>query len=455
MRRRVRGAARWGGWTAGAAGWLALLACGCARRADLVLIVIDTVRTDRMSLHGYEQKTTPHLERLGAEGVVFEQAVTHVPQTLPAVATLLTSTLPAEHGVRVNGLFRLREASVTLAEVLRDAGYATAAFVSGFSLDARFRADQGFDVYDADFRSSVLTRSHSEGFAFQGELHHGFEQRADEATSKALAWLEARRPEDRERPFFLLVHYFDPHHPYDPPPAYRSGLDPYDGELTFVDAEIGRLLDRLRDAGLLDRALVVVAGDHGELLDPARPNARHAGYLKDAVLRVPLLLRSRSALPTGARIAAQVGLVDLAPTILELLGLPAPGEFRGASLVPLVRGARAGGSPRVPFETLYWKLEVDRGLVRHGIRTEKYKYVRNVREANGSVRRTEELYDLEHDPEERANLAPRASQAAATRDALEALRRELAEPTHEGFAEPLPLTPDAEEKLRSLGYLGS
>ena len=434
---------------------LGLCACHPAPRTNLLLVVIDTCRADRMSLYGYERETTPELERLAAEGVVFEQAVSHVPQTLPSVTTLLTSTLPAEHGVRVNGLFRLPDSALTLAEVLRDAGWLGAAFVSGFPLDARFGTDQGFDRYDADFRDSVLTRTRAAGAAFQGAHHRDFEQRADEATAKALAWLDARDP---ERPFFLLVHYFDPHHPYDPPKERAAGLDGYDGELAFTDAEIGRVVDRLRATNLLDRTLVVVVGDHGELLDPARPKARHAGQLEDAVLRVPLLVRAPGALPRGLRVKEQVALLDVAPTILELLGVPAPEGFRGQSLAPAIRGEHAVATAAVPFETLYWKLEVDRGLARRGVRTEPWKYVLDLRDADGGpgVRR-EELYDLARDPTERTNLAGEVGRPGGpTLEVLESLRAALAAQTPpEGRAEPLALTPEVEERLRSLGYLGS
>jgi arylsulfatase A-like enzyme len=436
---------------------LGLLACGPAPRKNVLLVVIDTCRADRMSLYGYDRDTTPQLERLAAQGVVFDQALTHVPQTLPAVATLLTSTLPSEHGVRVNGLFRLPDSALTLAEWLRDAGWSSAAFVSGFPLDPRFRADQGFDHYDADFRDSILTRTRREGAAFQGMLHRDFEQRADEATAKAIAWLDAHERAGPERPFFLLVHYFDPHQPYTPPPAYRVGLDPYDGELAFTDAEIGRVVERLRSGEVLDETLVVVVGDHGEVLDPARPKASHAGEIEDAVLRVPLLLRLPGALPRGARVPAQVALLDVAPTILDLLGMPVPDSFRGRSLLPVVRGERAVASPRVPFETLYWKLEKKTGLTRYGVRTETHKYVLDiVEEDGGRVVRRESLFDLARDPREEENLLADPSPDAAQRDVLRSLRRETAALVRRSpRAEPLPLTPDAEERLRSLGYLGS
>lgn len=435
---------------------LALQGCSVDRertRPNLLLVIIDTCRVDRLSLYGYELPTSPNLERLGAQGVVFEQAVSHVPQTLPSIATILTSAPPREHGVRVNGLFQLPEAVETLAEVLRREGYATAGVASAFTLDARFAIDQGFSFYDADFRESILTRTREDGFAFQGTRRHDFEQRADEATDKALAWLGAATIEEPDRPFFLLVHYFDPHHPYEPPPG-RVDLTGYDGEIAFVDAEIGRLLAEIGDLGFLDDTLVVVVGDHGELLDPKRPRARHAGHLEDAVLRVPLLMRWSRTLPSGRRIFGQVALLDVAPTILDLLDVPAPPNFRGRSLIPIVESERRLEEPEVYFETLYWELEEKRGLSRHGVRTPKMKYILNLQTVDEESIRHEELYDLDKDPEERKNLLASPSSSATYHELLERLRREVtARAEGKGGGKHHELTPEAEERLRALGYL--
>jgi arylsulfatase A-like enzyme len=434
---------------------LTIVACSRDRgrtRPNLLVVVIDTCRVDRMSLYGYEQPTTPNLEKLAAQAVVFTQAVSHVPQTLPSVSTLLTSTPPREHGVRVNGLFQLPAAFETLAEVLRGQGYVTAGVVSAFPLDARFGIDQGFDFYDADFRESILTRTRADGFTFQGTVHHDFEQRADEATDKALKWLGATTKQS-DRPVFLLVHYFDPHYPYEPP-ADRVALPGYDGELAFVDAEIGRLVAGIRGLGRLDDTLVVVVGDHGELLDPSRPLARHAGYLEDAVLRVPLMMLWPRALPSGRRIDAQVGLLDVAPTVLDILKIPAPAQFRGRSLIPLVEGGGGTEERRVYFETLFWALEEKRGLSRYGVRTPKRKYILNLQTGEASLPK-EELYDLEADPAEHENLLADPARSAAYGEALEPLRREVSARVdgNEG-GERSTLSQGDEERLRALGYLG-
>jgi arylsulfatase A-like enzyme len=451
-------ARRWS-WCALLLPLLLLVACGSepVRREvgpNLLLVVIDTCRADRTSLHGYELETTPHLARLGREGVRFDQAVTHVPQTLPAVATLLTGRLPHRHGVRVNGLFRLSEDVVTLPGVLSDEGFVTAAIVSAFPLDARFGVAQGFGHFDADFRESVLTHARREGLPFQGRRYRDFEQRADEATDKALAWLNARSDAERQSPFFLMVHYFDPHWPYEPPEGFRHFADPYDGEIAFTDAQIGRLLEELARMGALEETLVVVTADHGELLDPARPRARHAGYLEEPVLHVPLLLRQPGAVPAGTRVAEPVGLVDLAPTLLELLSVAVPASFEGRSRRDLVFGALDDPGAIVPIETLFFSLEVGRGPARYGARGPNLTYVHNVHEEDGERRVVEELYDRRRDPEQRSNLLAQPGSAREHARELEALRRvaqPLAGPARS--AEAVPLTPDVEERLRALGYL--
>ena len=425
-----------------------------ARRVDarpnLVLIVIDTIRVDHMSLYGHAKPTTPHLARLAAEGVTFDQAIAHVPQTLPSVATLLTSTYPHEHGARTNGGFRLPSESLTLAEILRDVGYRTAAIISSFPLDRRFGVAQGFDFFDADFTQSILTEKRRE--SVDRKLRHfpSVEQRADEATAKALAWLRTRQRTAAGDPFFLLVHYFDPHYPYAPPSKFMGRLGAYEGEIAFVDREIGRLVIGLDVLDLRDDTLLVVTGDHGEMV-----GGGHEGQIADGVLRVPLVMRHPGGLPAGVRVAAQVGLLDLAPTILDVLEVPAPESFRGTSLLPLIRAETDEGRPWIYFETLYGKLEAKRGLSRYGFRSPDYKYVLNIRERGGESLRVEELYDLRSDPAERENLVRAEGGTGRHRKLLESLRARTAafvEETEEG--ESLALTPQIRGKLESLGYLG-
>ena len=419
------------------------------KRSNLVLVVIDTIRVDHMSLYGYAKSTTPHLSRLAADGVTFDQAIAHVPQTLPSVATLLTSTYPHEHGARTNGGVRLPTETATLAEVLRDAGYRTAAVVSSFPLDRRFGVAQGFDFYDADFTGSILAEKRRESVDRKLRRFPNVEQRADEATAKALAWLDTRQRSADGDPFFLMVHYFDPHYPYAPPSKFLGALSAYEGEIAFADREIGRLVIGLDVLGLRENTLVVVTGDHGEIV-----GVGHEGQVADGVLRVPLVMRQPGRLPEGARVAAQVGLLDLAPTILEILEVPAPESFRGASLLPLIRGESAEGRPWTYFETLYGSLEKRRGLARYGFRSSDFKYVLNIRERQGEKTRIEELYDLRSDPGQRVNLLAGGDGTGRHADLVESLRSRTTSFMADSEAgTSMTLTPEIRAKLESLGYL--
>ncbi len=211
-----------------------LPAPGVARGDNLLLVTLDTTRADHLGCYGDAEASTPTLDRLAAEGLRLADAVTPVPMTLPAHASLLTGLTPPAHGVRVNGGHGLAAGRTTLAEVLGEAGYRTAAFVSSFVLDPRFGLGQGFETYDARLEASRAA-------AFDGQS----ERSAGAVTDAALAWLDASR--DDARPFFLWVHYYDPHDPYAPPEPWASRFPgrPYDGEISYVDAELGRLLAAL------------------------------------------------------------------------------------------------------------------------------------------------------------------------------------------------------------------
>ena len=214
---------------------------------SVLLITLDTTRADRLGCYGYEQAKTPALDALASSGVRFVQAFTSVPLTLPAHTTLLTGVQPRVHQVRVNGAVALGDEIPTLAEMFKQQGYRTGAFVSAFVLAQTFGLERGFDVYDDE-----TTFGEDEGHA---------ERRADQVCDAALRWLES----NPKQAFFAWVHFFDPHHPYEPPAPFDGELDdPYDGEIAFMDAQLARLFDWLRTKGLTERTLVIAVGDHGE-----------------------------------------------------------------------------------------------------------------------------------------------------------------------------------------------
>jgi arylsulfatase A-like enzyme/tetratricopeptide (TPR) repeat protein len=316
-------------------GGLGSWACGRGapeRNTPVILISIDTCRADHLGCYGRTPSPTPTLDALAGEGLLFEETVTPVPMTLPAHCSMLTGTTPLRHGVHDNMAYRLGDDQITLAERLRDQGYATGAILGAFVLDARFGLSQGFSWYD-----DAIEGSSGDEVIIQSE------RRATAVTDRACAWVDA----NAARPFFLFVHYYDPHWPYTPPAAEAARFpgEPYVGEIAYTDAEIGRLLQHLRDRGLYERALIVVAGDHGESLGD-HGEKLHGYFVYQSTLRVPLIVRPPRAGSRGAqaqRIAVRAGLIDVVPTILGYLGLPAGDGIEGRDLGQAAAGIGAAG----------------------------------------------------------------------------------------------------------------
>lgn len=414
-------------------------------RQNLVLVVVDTLRADRLGCYGWRESTSPHLDTLAGEGVLFEDLHCHVPQTLPSFCSILTGTYPRTHGVRSNGIFSLPASARTLAETLRDEGYRTGAFVSGFPLDARFGIDQGFETYADEMRTERVQRDRPDNQPWLGHTVGAFETTADLVTDDALRWLDAEDP----RPFFLMVHYFDPHHDYLPPEGYRAFPHPYSGEVAFADAQFGRLLAKLDELGHKDDTLVAFTADHGECLGE-HDRVQHQALLVEATLRVPLVLRLPGVLPAGRRVRGRAGSIDVMPTLLELCGVRIPGTVEGRSLVSSVEPGETA-TDEVHFESLYGVLEVDAGVTRTGLLRGPWKLVRNqgIDPDTGQAREGYELYHLLQDPDELRNLANRRTNVLSKlQQAIEAYEDE--HPV--GSADVV--SPDAAviEKLRALGY---
>jgi arylsulfatase A-like enzyme len=316
----------------------AVLFAVCARppQFNVLLVTLDTTRADRLGCYGYTDAHTPALDSLAAQGVLFERAFTPAPVTLPAHASLLTGLVPPVHGVRDNGIYRLRDEAVTLAELLGDAGMVTAATVAAYVLASRFGLAQGFSHYDERLKGQL-----GKPAAFY------VERPAEEVTDAALGWLEKRND---KKNFFLWVHYFDPHSPYVPPARFDSLCPgrPYDGEIAYMDSQLGRLLGALRSDGQYENTLVVVVGDHGEALgEHGEPT--HGIFLYNSTVRVPLIVKFPAGEHAGGRVDANVSLVDIFPTVLERAGLSVPSGIQGRSLLPLLGGERAvpgGNGPR-------------------------------------------------------------------------------------------------------------
>ncbi len=398
----------------------ALAACSSQRRPSLLLVTLDTVRADRLGCYGCDFAGTKTIDSVATCGVRFDQAFAQSPLTLPSHATIVTGLLPPTHRIRDNGAYSLAPEVMTLAEVLESAGYHTAAFTGAFVLDSGFGLAQGFQVYD----DSLPSRGHA------GVLQYA-ERRAGTVVDRAKAWL--RRA---SAPFFLWVHLYDPHVPYDPPSPYDSLFvsDPYQGEIAYADAQVGRLLASIRDRGLAQTCVVVVVSDHGEALGE-HGESTHGYFVYQETMRVPFVMAG-PGLPGGVRISSQVRLADVAPTVLDLLAIPSPSELDGQSLLPVVDGT-ASGLPSYG-ETFYPCLSLGWSPLR-SLRADGYTYI----EAP-----TPELYHSEDDPGEVRNLA------AVLTEQLHVMASRL-----DSMAGPLvpetaaTASPGVARRLAALGYL--
>jgi choline-sulfatase len=407
-------------------------AAGPPGRAPLnvLLVTLDTTRADRLGCYGYAGARTARLDRLAAEGVRFEHAFADAPITLPSHASLLTGLHPFEHGVRNNGNFYLPERFDTLGAVLGRRGYRTAAFVSAFVLDRRYGLARGFETYDDRTDAPDATGGGAEA-----------ERRGDRTALACARWFDAYASGGAKTPFFVWLHLYDPHEPYRPPQPFGDSFAgrPYDGEVAFADAAVGSVLDRLQRLGLLDRSLVAVVADHGESLGD-HGEETHSMLLYESAIRVPLILWRPGLLPAGRVVSSPVRTVDVAPTILDLLGAPPLAAPRARSLRSLIDG-RDGPAPPVYAETWVPKLYMN-GAALRALRTDRFKLIEAPRP---------ELYDLARDPGENDN------RIAADPETASRLRAELQRLTTGGDTAMSVGAVDGEaaEKLRALGYLGA
>jgi arylsulfatase A-like enzyme/predicted Zn-dependent protease len=413
---------------------LALLACGGAEHPgdaaiapSLLLLTLDTTRADHLAPYGGPPEATPNLAALAREGAVFEQAYAVAPTTLPTHVTLFTGQSPPHHGVRQNGMHALSDEALTLTEILHDRGFTTGAFVSSVVLERRYGLAQGFDVYDDETPSTRLS------------LGRPAERSARDTVDRALQWLDSL-PAGRR--FFLWVHLYDPHAEYTPPPPHDADWKerPYLGEIAYMDAEAGRLLDHPR----LQRDLVVTAiGDHGESLGE-HGEANHGMLIYDAVLRIPWIVRG-PGIAAGSRIEHPASEVDLLPTMLDLLGVeqPAAADEEGRSWAgALERGELPVTERPIYSETLTPFLSYGWAPL-EAVRRGRWKLI------DGP---SPELYDTRDDPGELRNRIE-DRKAIARRLGADLAAITAAGESSGDLAETPRLDPEQAEKLRSLGYL--
>jgi tetratricopeptide (TPR) repeat protein len=396
---------------------------------NLLVITLDTTRADAVGLYGNPHGVTPRIDELGRAGIVFSNCYTPVPLTLPAHCTLFTGRYPVGHQVRNNGTYVLPPSERTLAAVFKDLGYDTAAFVASFTVSGKFGLARGFDTYDEDFETG------------QPIVNYTAEIPADRIYAKFARWLDGRAG----RKFFGWVHFYDAHSPYvrhpDGPAGDGSAWSLYEGEVRYVDAHVGKIVQALKDKGLYENTVLVIVGDHGEGFGEHKEHG-HGIFCYEESLRVPLILHNPRLFKSPQTVAGRVSLVDVMPGLLELFRTPAPAAVQGRSFWPLVEG-RESGRREIYFESLYGPEEFNWAPLT-GLIDGPLKYV-SLPEP--------ELYDLDADPREKDNLV------AGRRDAALAIDRKLAAFIQSTAAAAGPsrreLSPNDVKALTSLGYVSS
>ena len=444
-------------------------------RPDIVLVSIDSLRADHLGCYGYARPTSPGIDRLAAEGVRFHNTVSTTSWTLPAHAALLTGLYDSTHGLVDNGL-TLSDNVVTLAEVMKDAGYRTAGFYGGPYLNPTYGFGQGFDTYVscmAEVKDPV-PKEDAKG-PLKGQAVRSFGDVTGPRTlQQVTAWMDTLD----ERPFFLFLHLWDVHYDYIPPDEYIRMFDPdyagsltghrmmrsravspampkrdlehlialYDGEIRFTDDILGKILAEIDRRGRLDASLVVVTADHGEEFFE-HGNKGHQKSLYDEVLRVPLIVRWPGRLDAGRVVDDQVRLIDVAPTIASLAGVPLSAEVQGRDLGPLMRGGTLAAEPALcELHTAKRQL--------FGVRTERSKFISFPTPHWWQF--GYQYFDLESDPGERdvlpvwsRGLLAARSTLGRLREDADALRKRLGDTAVPGAE----IDEEQRERLRSLGYI--
>ena len=406
---------------------------------NIILITLDTTRADRMGFLGSDRGLTPNLDALAKHCVVFTRAYAQVPLTTPSHATLLTGTYPQFNGVEDLGTPLAKDLPY-LPDLLHQHGYQTAAFIGSeiLSLQLAPGFDRGFDLYDGHFHQRAPGQ----------DRYKTVERRAEDVANRAMGWLSHHR----EGPFFIWLHFYDPHDPYDPPEPFKSHFAsaPYDGEIAYTDSIVGSVMEVLQRHGLFQDSVIAMAADHGEAFGE-HGEERHGIFLYDETIHVPLLLKLPRERFAGKRVEERVALADVSPSLLDAAGIAVPSAMQGRSLLPLFSLTKKAGKSSsgekdkaaerpIYSETNYGGRTFGWAELRSW-RDQKYLYVQAPKR---------ELYDQTADPGAVHNVAGASIAIADTLDAqLDSFRRK----TSHGQTAPPKLDPGQEEKLRALGYL--
>jgi len=394
-----------------------------APAGPVILISIDTLRADHLSAYGYAKGRTPNIDALARDGVVFDRAYAHAPQTLPSHTSMLTGQLPFEHGVRDNIGFAVKPDEVTMAALFKTAGYATGGFVSSYVLRPETGIGRGFDVYNADLPVGALDRPIAQV------------QRSGPATvAAAVTWLNSHV----DPKLFMFVHMYEPHRPYEPPAEFKD-LAPYDGEIAAADAAVGTLLAELRRHDWYDSATIAVVADHGEGLGD-HGEEEHGLFLYEPTIRVPFIVKLPKERGAGRRVPTPVQHIDLLPTFGAAAGFKTPAALRGRNLLPVATGRGMLAAQGIYSEAMMSRYHFGWSELT-SLTDERYKFIRAPKA---------ELYDLDLDHAEATNLlTDRVQVVQAMRTGLEALI------AGRGVDAPRSVSSEDRERLAALGYIGS
>jgi arylsulfatase A-like enzyme/lipoprotein NlpI len=419
--------------------WASVAFAAPVAAPNVVVITIDTLRADHVGCYGYKQIRTPNIDALAADGARFERAYTPVPVTLPSHTVMFTGTYPMLSGMHDFAANKLNPTQPTLASVLKEHGYATAAVIGSAVLDSRFGLNRGFDFYYDHFDFNRLQESNLEEMERPGNL----------VADVTLDWLS----KNYSKKFFLWMHLYDPHYPYRPPEPYAAEYKdrPYDGEIAFADAQVGHLIQFLKSKGLYANTLIILSGDHGESLGE-HGEKTHGFFIYNATLHVPFIIHLPAGHLPGERVSGAapprvvpdlVSLADLMPTVLQTLKLEVPSQVQGRNLLPLIKTKEQDEARSLYAETFLPRLHFNWSELR-GVETEDYHFIDAPKP---------ELYDLAKDPGETQNLyAEKKAVAEEMRARLATLIRQYS--AGQELAEKTGLDPALMERLKSLGYAG-
>ena len=475
-RREILKCGLYGSLAAGLSGSLWLNGCGklWSKQPNVIFISIDTLRADHLGCYGYERATSPFIDSLSADAVRFTRAYSETSWTLPSHMSMITSQYPHVHGVETDEQ-GLLESTKTLAEVLSEAGYHTSAFISWVYVGKQYGFGQGFNEF-----TELLPAEHLVDASTK------WSYKAEQVTDAVLEWLR----KSSEKPFFLFVHYFDPHVNYEPPAPYDRMFDPdykgqaegtfrwlrdyikkpfhepntisprdlqyitalYDGEIRYTDTHVERLFEGIDKMVGLDKCLVVLTGDHGEELNEHGSMEGHQWTLYEEVVHVPLIFRFPKKACAPMVVDTLAGLIDIGPTILDWLGIAKPVGFQGRTLMPAINGRQKQGAERILFA------ETRRHSIKQSIRTERYKLIRSegiwASVPGVPVVGSYEMYDMKKDPAEQKNIYDKSSPVAKVLSSKLQAWKISGLDTDESEKRPkVELSPEEIKLLRSLGYV--